>query len=170
MRLTLLLPSDVMYRSQFQNPNSRQTQRLIQLNAIRTQLIMRTASTLSGLTMSDAMNALLDNILMDITSSDLSKLKALIGEWDEVKAQREAPQIEEKKDEEQGVDVQNVVNGNGDSEVANHKNNDIPSDDKKKIDAEPGTFYILYMNFWRQCSICCVVYDYNHVFSFLIFR
>ena len=70
------------------------------MNAVRSQLVMGTASALSGLTMSDAMDLLFNSILPGVTSSDLFKLNALIAEWNEVKPHREDPQIEEKKDEE----------------------------------------------------------------------
>ena len=99
--------SDAMYRSQIQQ--SQDTERLIRLNAIRSQLIMGIASAWSGLTMSDAMDLLLNSILLGITSSDLLKLNALIEEWNDIKPQRKDPQIEEKKEEEYGVDLQNAV-------------------------------------------------------------
>ena len=113
--------SDVMYRSQFQNATPQQSEHLIRLNAVRNQLVLSTASALSALTMSDAMDLLLNSILPGITQSDLFKLNALISDWnelEEVKLKRRETQIEEKKDEEQGDDIQNVASDNDKSEVA----------------------------------------------------
>jgi len=90
----------VQFRSLFQNPNPHQTEMMIRLNAVRSTLMMGTVSVLSEKTMSEAMDILLNSILLGISSSDVFKLQSLIGQWNDIKprsAELAQPEVEEKK-------------------------------------------------------------------------
>lgn len=50
--------------------------------------------------MSDAMDILLNSILLEISNSDLIKFKALMDDWNEIKSQIDDLTVEEKKDDD----------------------------------------------------------------------
>eukprot|EP01084_Bolivina_argentea_P143308 251701_1 len=74
----------------FQNPDPRKSQRLVQLNVVRKQLVNDIAANISGKTMSNAMNILLNQILRNISLKDVIKLESLIQNWTDIKTTNES--------------------------------------------------------------------------------
>ena len=74
----------------FQDPDPKKSQRLVQLNYIRKQLVNEIAVNISGKTMSEMMSYLLKDFSSQVGSKDINKLEALIESWSDIKSNNQS--------------------------------------------------------------------------------